>query len=424
MSKKYPVNEPCPCGSGKKYKKCHGSPVLDADTQLLREPARDDIELIAYTDESGNSGTNLFDTGQPEFWTGTLVTQPTFEKIAAPIVEKCLAVVKKKELHGNDLGLSGINKIAGELLKLFRGTRPAFLFTKLEKAHLAGTKFADAVLDSGTNRAMSLVHYGPPAARLPLALQLIQLLDDEDLRAWWIAFGNNDPAAFSKMMQRPLERLKEFHREGLYHDRTVQLLSDALTWGIAHPVPLLEGGMHELDSPNIVALTQIVDMLHRLHESSGGRVRTFIHDEQNQFAKFLKEVFHYSKAFKLDNSQICSPLPDIKKALTFSGELEVGKSEDHLGLQLIDIVLWLVKRFLDLRGAVHGDARKLALYVISDADIYPFERNKLIEDVKDVTERLYALPLTKEQMAKGKELVREFEAKRVARMNAPDEDGD
>ena len=153
-------------------------------------------------------------------------------------------------------------------------------------------------------------------------------------------------------------------------------------------------------------------------------MRTFIHDEQNQFAKFLKEVFHYSKAFKLDNSQICSPLPDIKKALTFSGELEVGKSEDHLGLQLIDIVLWLVKRFLDLKGAVHGDARKLALYVISDADIYPFERNKLIEDVKDVTERLYALPLTKEQMAKGKELVRGFEAKRVARMNALDEDGD
>ena len=60
-------------------------------------------------------------------------------------------------------------------------TKSRFLFTRMEKKHLAGAKFADAVLDSGTNTAMSLGQYGPPTARLSLALQLIPLLDDTDL---------------------------------------------------------------------------------------------------------------------------------------------------------------------------------------------------------------------------------------------------
>jgi SEC-C motif len=84
MSKKFPVNAPCPCGSGKKYKKCHGSVRTAGKTPLLRTPETFGQNLIAYTDESGNSGSHLFDPNQPEFWTGTLVVRPNFEAIAAP----------------------------------------------------------------------------------------------------------------------------------------------------------------------------------------------------------------------------------------------------------------------------------------------------------------------------------------------------
>jgi hypothetical protein len=44
---------------------------------------------------------------------------------------------------------------------------------------------------------MSLVQYGPPATRLPLALELIQVLRKEDLVRWWKAFEDNDAAGFS-----------------------------------------------------------------------------------------------------------------------------------------------------------------------------------------------------------------------------------
>lgn len=127
-------------------------------------------------------------------------------------------------------------------------------------------------------------------------------------------------------------------------------------------------------------------------------VRTFIHAEQNQFARHLKSVHAHSQGFQLDNSNICAPLPQIKKALTFGCELQMVKSSDSLGLQLIDTALWLVKRFLDLKGKVDGNARLFALYVIENGDIMPFDRVTMIENVKEICNRLEALPLTQKQL--------------------------
>jgi len=67
---------------------------------------------------------------------------------------------------------------------------------------------------------------------------------------------------------------------------------------------------------------------------------------------------------------------------------------------------------------VHGDARLLATHVIAIGDITPFERAKMIRDVENIWRRLLAMPLTEKQLEKGKELAREFEVRRIARMNA------
>lgn len=193
---------------------------------------------------------------------------------------------------------------------------------------IAATKFADTVLDSGTNQAMSLVQYGPPATRLPFAVELIQLLEKDDLGQWWKAFEKNDGEAFSEMMKIPLERLELLHKEKVYDDRTVQLLRDALTWGMAHPEQLLEGGYVPLHAPNVVAITLIVDMLHTLHEQTGARVVKFIHDEQNQFIKHLKLMHDHSKQFQLDTSNVCNPLPVVRGALTFDYNLGRWKAKE------------------------------------------------------------------------------------------------
>ncbi len=81
-------------------------------------------------------------------------------------------------------------------------------------------------------------------------------------------------------------------------------------------------------------------------------------------------------------------------------------------------MLWLVRRFLKLKGEVDGAARRLAIYVVATGQITTFDRPTMIEQAKSVCQELYARPLTEEQMRKGRELMREFEENRVARMNA------
>ncbi len=332
---------------------------------------------------------------------------------------ECLAITGQIELHGNALGLSRISSIAEKLIALFSRTCCRFFFTRVDKLHLACTKFADTLLDSGNNRALSLLHYGPRASRLPLALQLIQLLGERDCLDFWGAFLQNDTERFVEVMKRVSCRLEEFHNRGIYHDRTVQLLGDALRWGIEHPKALLEGGVHQLDSPNIVAFTLIIELFHTLFEQTGARVRTFIHDEQNEFARYLVKSYDLLSGFAFRPSSITAPLPNIKKALTFGCDLQIASCTTCIGLQLIDVALWLTKRYYDTDGAIHSEAGALAKFIAQNAVISSFTREQMIEDTEKVVEALNALPLTKLQLEKGRELVEEMEAMRLTRMREP-----
>ena len=73
-------NAPCPCGSGKKYKKCHGS-IAVGTAESDSATSRVEIRVRAFTDKAGNSGNNLFKSGQPYFWSGTLVCNTDIEKL-------------------------------------------------------------------------------------------------------------------------------------------------------------------------------------------------------------------------------------------------------------------------------------------------------------------------------------------------------
>jgi hypothetical protein len=256
----------------------------------------------AYSDETGNSGNNLFDSGQPYFWTGTLICETDVEREGAALHAKCVEVSGLPELHGNKLGLSGIEKIAPLLQELFFKLKPHFLFTRIEKTHLASTKFFDVLMDSGINHAVSNLHYAYRATRLPLAMQFIQLLDDSDRREFWDVYRSAGADGFRTILARLRDRLLGWHEPGLYHDRTVQLLRDGIEWGMNYPEPLLESTMGELDSPNIVAFSLLVTLLHELHSKTGMRVGTFVHNEQNEFGKSLVLAFDLLRRFGFERT--------------------------------------------------------------------------------------------------------------------------
>jgi hypothetical protein len=190
--------------------------------------------LLAFTDETGNTGLNLFDPKQPFFWTGTLLTTVDWDSVPREIHQACLDRAGCPELHGNHLGLQGIERIAGRLIQLFRRYKTQFLFTRLEKRHFAATKFVDTLLDSGLNKAVSNFHYGIRFNRLYLAHVITALLDSDDREEFWdIVYPRGDAKGFARILRRLEGRI----HSNVHDKRTRQLLLDAVAWGLVHPEP-------------------------------------------------------------------------------------------------------------------------------------------------------------------------------------------
>ncbi|MCC6591243.1 MAG: DUF3800 domain-containing protein [Bryobacterales bacterium] len=372
-----------------------------------------DKPYVAYTDETGNSGLNLFDSAQPFFWTGTLLTQTDLDTISPAVHAACLRRAGCKELHGSELGLTGIEQVASKIQQLLRKHHVRFLFTRIEKAHLAATKFVDTLLDSGVNEAVSLFHYGMRVNRLYLAHIVIANLDSDDRQEFWEIYKNGDPKGFGRICMRLEARIES----RIDDSRTRQLLLDAIRWAIANPGPLIEGTRSPLDSPNVVALTLLVHGLHFLHELTGLKVGTFIHDEQQQLGKHLKVVFELSK--KYGQSNPTSPLAllmNVKEMGTFDCNFHVTSSKSSFGLQLLDVALWLSKRRKDHPQLIRGMCSELADYIGARSYISEFTWDAMFSEVARMLQVVEAMSLSPAREAKGRELMEELEAQRIERM--------
>ena len=63
------------------------------------------IPLYAYVDETGNTGHNLFDVAQPDFYTAALITKGDFDLAFARPTEAIANKLGVRSLHGKELGL-------------------------------------------------------------------------------------------------------------------------------------------------------------------------------------------------------------------------------------------------------------------------------------------------------------------------------
>ena len=139
------------------------------------------MKRYAFTDESGNSGLNLFDTAQETFWTGTLIAYSDIDAKHKGFHKELLTVVGKGEIHGAEQGFGGIEKIASRLSWFIREKKLQFSFGRIHKPFLAASKLFDLAFDSGTNAAMPPQAYGVRQLRLLNLMHYIQLLNINDL---------------------------------------------------------------------------------------------------------------------------------------------------------------------------------------------------------------------------------------------------
>ncbi|HWG21354.1 MAG TPA: DUF3800 domain-containing protein [Terracidiphilus sp.] len=371
------------------------------------------MERYAYTDESGNSGFKLFNSGQDTFWTGTLIAFADVDRKYVSFHKELLAAVGKPELHGNDLGFGGIEKIASRLAWFIREKRFRFYFGRVHKPFLAGSKMFDLAFDSGANPAMPNHAYGLQQLRLLTLMHFIQLLNREDLEEFWDLFQKQEPHQFGELLAKVIPRVGQVP----YDERTKTILTDVLTWGSAHPQEILDP-FGEGDSPNFVAFSGLFDHLHRLHLETGDTVGSFVHDEQNQFVPYFKIGFELLSRFVGKNHPLAM-ISDIEEIRSFNCSLVEKPSAQSFGLQLLDVCLWLMRRIIDNNDRPRGGCLVLAQCLRERSWLARFDFANLVSQVEEGTKFVNDLPMTEEDFDRGRKYMREFEEARQSRIAAP-----
>ena len=131
-----------------------------------------------YVDESGHTGTNLFDANQPFLYYGIISARVNLDVLAKPYIEKARARHGVERLHANELGMGGLVECAGPLCGLQKKYKPTFDMYRVAKADHAIISFFDQVFDQGLNPAMTWSGYWTPM-RYVLLLKLASLFDED-----------------------------------------------------------------------------------------------------------------------------------------------------------------------------------------------------------------------------------------------------
>jgi hypothetical protein len=91
-------------------------------------------------------------------------------------------------------------------------------------------------------------------------------------------------------------------------------------------------------------------------------------------------------------------------------------SADSFGLQILDVCMWLLRRALDNGDVPQGNCRILFESLVERSMISRFSFETLLRSVESGSQYVDDLPLTEEQLEKGKEILAQFEENRQRRM--------
>jgi hypothetical protein len=302
--------------------------------------------MFAFVDETGNTGRNLLDGAQPDFFTGALITKTNFDLVYADKIAALAAQVGSDTLHGADLGFGRVEEIAEPLLRIFKKTDARFFISRVEKRYLLATKIFDTFFDSGENAAVAWMHYNIRALRLMLAFKVAALVTEDIAKRFWDTLLEKNEkkvkAALPEICQSLIERVDEVPDQ-----RSRQIISDALAWARDHPETI---HLH-LDTrqarnghmPNMVAFANLLEGLESFSKKWDRRVRRITHERQSEFDKTLKE-WHEMHSTASDEP-IHMPGEVIVFQKVVGSEFEVKEDSESAGIQAIDIVLWLYLQY-------------------------------------------------------------------------------
>lgn len=350
--------------------------------------------MFAYVDESGNTGPNLFDPNQPIYMTGAMMVREDFDQQHGQRIARIAASIGAEELHGNELGVGGILKIADAIADVLRSVSAEFYFCRVVKLHFGAGKFFDTFFDSGENVAVPWLSYNVRPLRLMLMLKVAWLLDEDLMRLFWTSLLELDKAKCRAGLDQCLRILRPRIDE-LPDARSREVLGEATDWALINPEVIRAHCASRQATyghlPNMAAFPLLLSGIDQQSKDWATSVHTITHDEQKQFGpslakwhKMLANAAPDPVYMPLGEKHVMLRVPDSKFA--------IQSSNTSAGLQTLDVCLWCFKRMLDgfhfHRGCDHLMYRLLSRGTIDDISFATAEAAVLhfVEETQEPTE--------------------------------------
>ena len=252
------------------------------------------IPLFAFVDESSNTGHNVFDEAQPDFFTAALITKGNFDLGFERRVRTLAVQVQSESIHAGNLGIRKLDAIADGIIDLLIDSKADFFVSRVEKKYLIASKLFDTFMDSGENAAVAWHHYNLRPLRLMLVFKMSAMLDFDTAKLFWSCLLEPNEDKCYTMLPTVCENLLS-HLDRLPDEGSRQVLGEGLKWAALHPKAIQIHTDRKIARrahfPNLVAFANLLDGLDLYSKRRKKRVACITHDQQGEFEKTLR-MFH------------------------------------------------------------------------------------------------------------------------------------
>jgi hypothetical protein len=374
------------------------------------------IPLYAFVDETGNTGHNLFDEAQPDFFTAALITKGDFDSRHSEAALALTSSLGVDSLHGKELGLGRIEGIADEFLYLLRKSQADFFVSRVEKRYLLASKLFDSLFDSGENAAVAWHHYNLRPFRLLFAFKLAMAIDMETAQLFWQCILEPNEKKAYELLPSVCARLHGNLLE-IPDARSREILGEGLEWARRYPESIQIHTDRKLSRqghfPNLVAFSNLLDGLDKYAKERKKRVARITHDQQNEFAKSLAMWHELFSNAAPDEIQWGGETYSVQKVV--GSEFEVKADGLSPGIQVTDVVLWLYSQHQKQRP-LPPKCSAIVDYVLSHGWESDFSFSGVEKSALKKFGPMFTTPLTPEQEKSARAWMEEAEKRRQASM--------
>ena len=379
--------------------------------------------MFAYVDESGNTGKNIFDQAQPDFFIGALITKTNFDVLHSKHMRSISLRAGVPALHASVIGMGPIEAAAEDILRLLKKIDARFFVSRVEKRYLLATKVYDIFFDSGENAAASWSAYNIKPLKMLLCFKVATLITEQIAHDFWdMLMARNEKLAREKIPGICNDLLAQV--PSLPDARSREVVSETLAWSREHPeaLDIFIAGRQAKNGhmPNMVAFGNLLDGLEGFSKRWRRPIKKIIHDRQSQFEGSLAE---WHKMFSSASDEpIHRPGETIVFQKVAGSTFEVSASDDSAGIQIADLILWLFKQHLSGKRLPAASAQLLN-YVFKKGYQSDFSFDGVGQQVEEQYRQIMAIDLPPEIEKNAHDMIAGNELHRQRMIAAYEEDG-